>query len=101
MSSEAGGAASERGIASRVRSAASVRGIALLCAGVLAGASIGLLGDGAVVVPYVGSVPGTLAGAAGIAVALGLFQRGGCCDDCGESGCGCTGECGDSCSYDG
>lgn len=100
MSPDAGGTASGRDIASRDRSVASVRGLALLCAGVLTGVGVTLLGGGAVAVPYLGSVPGTPLGAVGIAVAVALYWRGGCCDDCGETACGCTGECGDSCSYD-
>ncbi|WP_226013095.1 hypothetical protein [Halomicrobium salinisoli] len=101
MSSDAGGAPSDGGIASCVRSAASVRALALLCAGVLTGAGVSLLGSGAVAVPVIGSVPGTPLGAVGIAAAVVMYQRGGCCADCGEKACGCTGNCGDSCSYDG
>jgi hypothetical protein len=65
----------------------------MLLLGVLTGASIALIGNGAVAVPLVGTVPGPAVGVAGLAVAAVVYRRTG-------SGCGCDGDCGDSCSYD-
>ncbi|WP_135533270.1 hypothetical protein [Halostella pelagica] len=100
MTSETNGPLTKHGIASFVRELISVRTLVMLLAGVLAGYSISVLGEDAVVVPLVGSVPGTVFGVVGVAVALAVSQRGDCYDDCGEKACGCTDECGDSCSYD-
>jgi hypothetical protein len=72
----------------------------MLAAGILAGASIVVVGKDAVVVPVVGTMSGTLVGVVGLVVALAVYQQGNCCDNCGTKECGCTGDCGDSCSYD-
>ncbi len=72
----------------------------MVVAGVLAGYSIVVLGKDAVVVPFLGSVPGVLVGVVGLTVAFTVYRRASCCDDCSDKACGCTGECGDSCSHD-
>lgn len=98
MSSESGGSTSAGRIASLVADVDAVRLLSLVAVGVLIGHSVSLFGSGAVAVPYAGSVPGTLLAVAGFGVAAGLYRQTGCCDDCGGTDCGCSGDCGDSCS---
>ncbi|ELZ11101.1 hypothetical protein C479_07328 [Halovivax asiaticus JCM 14624] len=76
------------------------RGFLMVLAGILAGVSIGILGNGVITVPLLGSVPATLVGTVGLAGALITCQQWSCCDENGEGGCECTEGCGDSCSYD-
>jgi len=80
-------------VPSGLRDAADPNNAVMLLLGVLTGASIGLFGTDAVAIPFVGSVPGLAVGGAGLAVAAVVFRRVG-------GGCGCSGDCGDSCSYD-
>lgn len=91
-------------VVARVRDRLGVRTVGTVLAGVLAGASLGVLGKDAVVVPVAGSVPGVVPGTVGVLVALGAYRRVGCCEECGGSplgsDCDCTGDCGDSCSCD-
>lgn len=89
MSSETDGRTSERRVLSGVREAVGVNQVVMLLLGVLAGASVSVLEKDAVA----GSVSGLLLGTAGLAVAAVVYRRFG-------SDCGCTGSCGDSCSYD-
>jgi hypothetical protein len=91
---------SESTLSSSVRALLGIRNIVMLCAGVLAGASLSFLETGEAFVPLFGSVPGTLIGALGLVVAFAVFQWGRCCDTCGTEDCGCAGECGDRCSHD-
>lgn len=77
----------------------SVRALVTAFAGVLAGASVVVLGKDAVVVPLIGAVPGIAVGGVGLAVAFAAYQQWSSCN-CGEGDCGCTDECADSCSYD-
>lgn len=90
----------KRTVGSSLRGLFSVRNAIMLAAGILAGYSISVIGESTVAVPFAGSVPGVLVGVVGLAVALGVYRRGSCCDNCGKKACGCSGECGDSCSYD-
>lgn len=83
-----------------VRTAISRNTLLMVVAGIVAGASITALGTDAVIVPFVGSVPGTFAGVTGLVVGLAIYRRRSCCNDCGTKDCGCTGDCGDSRSYD-
>ncbi len=99
MPSETDGSISEHTLSSFVRTVISVRNLVMVVAGILAGSSIAVLGKDAVVVPLVGSIPGILVGAVGLAVALAVYREGSCCDDCRNKECDCTDECGDSCSY--
>lgn len=80
------------------RTVLSVRNIVMVVAGVLAGASLVFLGEEAVVVPLIGSAPGILVGAVGFVTALAIYRQAGC--NCSTKECGCSDECGDSCSYD-
>ncbi len=100
MSSETDSPTPGRDAVAVVRDAVGVRGLAMLVAGVLAGASLSLLGEGTVAVPVIGTVPGAVLGAVGLVTAVGVYRRGGCCGDCGEKDCGCTGSCDDSCSHE-
>ena len=72
----------------------------MLLLGVLAGASLGVLDHGTVVLPVVGALPGTVVGAVGLAVSVGAYRRVGCGGDCDGADCGCAGDCGGRCSYD-
>lgn len=81
------------GVVSGVREAVGVRFLSMLLVGALAGASVSVLGESAVAVPVVGSVSGPLLGVAGLLVAAVGYRRLG-------SGCGCDGDCGDSCPYE-
>ncbi len=101
MASDPDAPTPKRRVLAPVREAVDRGSIVMLFTGVLAGYSLTVLGTDAVVVPLVGSLPGTLVGAAGIVVAFGVYRRSSCCDDCGEKECRCAGTCGDSCSYDG
>jgi hypothetical protein len=76
------------------------RTVVMLFLGVLAGFSIGAIGKDVVVVPVVGSVSGLLVGSVGLVVSLAAYSRTGCCENCDRKLCGCTGDCGDSCSVD-
>jgi hypothetical protein len=100
MPSEADTPTSESSLRSSVRSVLSIRNMTMLCAGVVAGASLTVLGEATVAVPFLGSASGTLLGVVGLVVAFAVYQQGSCCDDRGTKDCGCTGRCGDSCSYD-
>ncbi|WP_135851579.1 hypothetical protein [Halorussus salinus] len=100
MSSEMDSARPKRGVVSLVRDALNVRNAVLLLAGLLAGYSLGIVGEGPIDVPVLGSVPATLLGGVGLVVAFVTYQRQSCCDDCADDACGCTGECGESCSYE-
>lgn len=93
MSSEADEQPSRRKIRSAVRETVGVNLVVMAVVGVLAGYSISVLGKDVVVVPVVGSVSGLLLGTAGLVAAAGVYRRLG-------SDCGCTGDCGDSCSYE-
>jgi len=93
MSSESDSQTVRQRVPSAIRNAADPNNAVMLLLGLLAGASIGFLGTDAVAIPFVGSVPGLAVGAAGLAVAAVVFRRVG-------GGCGCSGDCGDSCSYD-
>lgn len=94
------------GIVSAVRETVGVRPVVVLLLGVLAGYSIGVLGKDAVAVPVVGSVPGWLLGTVGLLVAGVAYRRTSCCGSCRQkkaglgSDCGCSDDCGDSCSRD-
>ena len=77
----------------------SVRNLVLVITGMLAGYSVAVLGTDTVAVPLVGSLPGTAVGVVGLVVALTVYRQWGGCG-CGNAECGCSGECGDSCSYD-
>jgi len=93
MSSESDSRTVRERVPSALRDAADQNNAVMLLLGVLTGASIALLGNDAVAVPVLGSVPGLLVGGVGLAVAAVVYRRTG-------SGCGCDGDCGDSCSYD-
>ena len=80
-------------------SAFTVRNLVMVIAGVLAGYSISVLGRDAVVLPVVGSLPGAAVGAVGLVAAFAVYRQWNDCG-CGGTECGCTGDCGDSCSYD-
>lgn len=94
MPSEVDNSPAKSTLGSFIRSVLSVRNLVMVAAGVLAGASLSVLGKEAIVVPLVGATPGILVGVVGLVVALAVYQRGSCCDNCGAK------ECGDSCSYD-
>ncbi len=100
MPSETGGSTTNSTLSSFVRTALSVRNLVMVTAGVLAGASLAVLGKEVVVVPLLGALPGALVGGVGLIVALAVYRQGSCCDNCGAKECGCAGDCGDSCSYD-
>jgi len=100
MASETDGSTAESTLRSFVRTVISVRNLAMVAAGVLAGASIATMGKGTIGVPVVGTLSGTLVGAVGLVVALAVYRQGSCCDNCGTKDCGCTGDCDSSCSYD-
>jgi len=99
MPSESEDGVAERSVVAGVRSGIGRFPVGMLLLGVLAGVSIGTLGEGSVAVPFVGPVSGTLLGGAGLAVAAVTFYRVDACG-CGDGDCGCSGDCGDSCSYD-
>jgi len=94
------------GLGSTLREAVPPRCVAVPFAGVLAGYSVGVIGEEAVALPVVGSASGTLVGAAGRLVAGGAYYATPRCSDCGQRGfglrldCGCDGDRGDSCSVD-
>jgi len=68
----------------------------MLSVGLLTGYGLIAVGEDAVTVPLVGEVAGVGAGAVALATAAALYtQVGG-----GADGCGCAGDCGDSCSVD-
>lgn len=93
-------------LVTKLRDWVGIRTLLIMAVGVLAGYSLSVLGTDAVIVPVIGSVPGFLLGTAGLLVAVSVYTQVGCCEDCNQttsgfgSGCGCTGDCGDRCSYD-
>lgn len=72
-----------------------VQRIILFLSAILAGYSVTLLSTDSVALPVVGSVSGQLLGAIGIATFAVTYSQVGCSDECG-----CSGACGDRCSYD-
>lgn len=100
MSSETDGLGADSPFSSFVRTVVSVRNFLMLAAGTVAGASLVVLGKEVVIVPVLGATPGTLVGALGLAVAFVVSHQSSCCSNCETKECGCSGECGDSCSYD-
>lgn len=98
MASEGDSPPAVSAFGSFARSVLSVRTIVMVVAGLLAGASLVFIGEEAVVVPFIGATPGPLVGAIGLVTALAIYRQAGC--SCGGKECGCSGDCGDSCSYD-
>lgn len=100
MGVEDGATESKSGLGSFVRNVVTGNYLSMLAAGGTAGYSIAVLGNDAVRIPVFGSAPGVLVGTVGLLVAFAVYRRASCCDDCGGKACGCTGKCGDNCSYD-
>lgn len=98
MPSKTNGSIAVSALGSFARTVRSIRTVVMVVAGILAGASLVFLGDETVAVPLIGSAPGTLVGAVGLVTALAIYRQAGY--NCGAKECGCSGECGDSCSYD-
>ncbi|UPV99421.1 hypothetical protein M0R88_12915 [Halorussus gelatinilyticus] len=100
MSSEMDSAPPKRSVVSSARDRIGLRNTVLLFAGVLAGYSLGIVGEGPIDVPVLGPIPATVLGGIGLALAFVTYRRNSCCNDCADDACGCSGECGDSCSYE-
>jgi hypothetical protein len=100
MPSDATADSPVRRFVSAARGAVSRRGASMAGLGVLAGYSIAALGQNTVAVPVLGEASGLAVGTAGLAVSAVAYTRVGGCENCGAAGCGCSGDCGDSCSVD-
>lgn len=86
-------------ILSSVRNVLTVRNLVMLLAGILAGAGIAMVGQDTVVLPFIGASSGVLVGGVSLLLGLVVYWRGSCRGDCASAGCGCSGQCTDSCSY--
>lgn len=106
MATNEGEQRSKSRLVTKIRERIEIRTLVIVFVGVVAGYSLSVLGTDAVIVPFIGSVPGFLLGTAGLLVAVSVYTQVGCCENCNQttfgfgSECGCAGDCDDSCSYD-
>ncbi|WP_247730915.1 hypothetical protein [Halovivax limisalsi] len=104
MTNDAGPAAIPSRFVAWVRTAVGRTTVLILLTGVLAGVSLGIVGNGSIALPVLGSVSGAVVGGVGLLVAVTVYLRVGCCEECDSvtlgSDCGCGGECGDRCAVD-
>lgn len=100
MASETQDHRGERGPSRVVRNAVDKRTFGRFLAGIGVGVTLALFTMEAVPVPVVGPVSGWLLGVFGIlAIGVTIHQTGLADVSAITGGCNCSGECGDSCSY--